>query len=165
MISVNFPVKNKCTHHLWDKMFLVPCSSCDSIIAGQSIGGKSDLWYGGRRGNPQLCLWLQTLAGGHRRRPHGDGQAGASSGAGVSDLRGRPCLSERAEHGGAAIPRQSDRPIINCRFYIRVSNWHCSHPGCIQKCLVNLFSAFTKTIFFCCYLHLCDNMRCAHFLY
>lgn len=38
-------------------------------------------------GNPHLCLFcLQTLAGGDGGRSHGDGQTGASSGVGVSDL-------------------------------------------------------------------------------
>lgn len=37
--------------------------------------------------NPRLRLsCLQTLAGGDGGRSHGDGQTGASSGAGVSDL-------------------------------------------------------------------------------
>lgn len=54
-----------------------------------------------------VCFDLQTLAGGHRGRSHGDGQTGAPSGVGVSDLRGRSCLSERPEHGRAAIPHQT----------------------------------------------------------
>lgn len=60
--------------------------------------------------NPQFCLFcLQSLAGGHRWRSHGDGPTAASPGVGVSDLRGRSCLSQRTKHGGAAVPLQTGR--------------------------------------------------------
>lgn len=63
------------------------------------------------RGNPRLCsaFWSQSLAGGDRGRPHGDGPTAAPSGAGVPDLRGRSRVPERARHGGAEIPRQTGR--------------------------------------------------------
>lgn len=75
----------------------------------------------------QLRVWalfvviVQTLAGGQGGRRHGDGPTAASSGVGVSDLRGRSRLSERPEHGGAAIPRQTVRQP---RHRLQVS-----HPG------------------------------------
>lgn len=56
-----------------------------------------------------VCVCLQTLAGGDGGRSHGDGSTGASSGAGVSDLRGRSRLSERTKHGGAEVSLQTAR--------------------------------------------------------
>lgn len=132
MNCVNFSVKNKRTRHLWDKLLLVPCSSCEGMIAvkptalsmiadtGWWSQKTATWWRAGRSLVWCWCLWPARAA--------------------MSVWTGRTWRS---------CSSPSDSPIVpsSTAGFTLVSNWHYSHPGCIQKCLVNLLSEFLLLLF------------------